>query len=112
MLIFCIVPAASYWFTVFDDLWTRNYEMAMLVDKAEEFGSTQPASIVYNPVPRDELELLLKTHNLLLDAAPKYFHDELLTKLYRQMDQAHLSYNLTEDVKTELLAAKTEVLDT
>ena len=93
--------AVSYWFTVFDDLWTRNFEMAVLVDKSEEFGSTQPSSIVYNPVPRDELETFLKTNNLL-DSAPKYFHDELLSKLYRQMDQAHLSYNLTEAVKQQL----------
>merc|ERR1711871_828704 len=77
-----------YWFTVFDDLWCRNYEMAVLKDKAKEFGSSDCGSVVYTPLERPALEELLKQHDMLSSTAPKLFHDELLGRLYYQMEQA------------------------
>ena len=65
-------------------------QMKCLEGKDDTFGSRLGSSVIYNPMTRQELESLLKEHNLLGSRfqRPYLFFPELLDKLYFEMERA------------------------
>ena len=98
-------PQNLYWFCFFDDLWSLNYKMSMLKDKAHVFGTSKPNCLAYNPMPRPELENLLKGMGLIgsKNSKPHYFFPEMLDKLYGEMMRANDAAEFTPAVKRGML---------
>ena len=64
--------------------------MKCLEDKDDTFGSLKATSIIYNPMTRMQLEDVLTKNNLRGSRfqRPYLFFDELLDKLYFEMERA------------------------
>ena len=84
--------------------------MKCLEGKEDIFGSSKSSCLLYNRMPRPQLERLLKQNGLMgsSTAQPHLFFPELLDKLYREMERAQ-AHALKANVKKAMLSAEWQI---
>ncbi|KAL0235664.1 hypothetical protein GEMRC1_002246 [Eukaryota sp. GEM-RC1] len=78
-------PAIGYWITFWLDLWEENFAVKQIKVNAEHLNPMSPSCIAYTPIPREELEGLLRELGLMRKLGPH------LDQLYGIMD--HFAQN-------------------
>eukprot|EP00003_Mantamonas_plastica_P026917 TRINITY_DN5651_c0_g1_i3.p1 TRINITY_DN5651_c0_g1~~TRINITY_DN5651_c0_g1_i3.p1 ORF type:complete len:822 (+),score=274.63 TRINITY_DN5651_c0_g1_i3:312-2468(+) len=78
-------PAVGFWFTVFDDIWDLNCEMACFEDHKDQFDTTKSSCIAYHPKTREDLEKILEECDLL--HPKKFFSEPLRDLIYERMNE-------------------------
>ena len=85
--------------------------MQCLKDKDSVFGLLDPAAIAFNLMPKNQLITILKQHDLWQgdkqpdEEDPFHFFKNLLDRMYKEMDRAYLSFDITAEQKIEMLTA-------
>jgi flagellar biosynthesis GTPase FlhF len=104
---------ACYWFCFWSDFWFKNSELDILKDKHHLFSVTEPGSLCFNVMVRNELETTLMKCALWnekgSDKRPHLFFPELFDRLYTEMGRADVVKGMTADLKTFMFQAPWQV---
>jgi hypothetical protein len=104
---------ACYWFCFWSDFWFKNSELEILQDKHDLFSVTEPGSLRFNVMARNELETTLLKCALWNDkgsgAKPLLFFPELFDRLYAEMGRADAVKGMNADLKTFMFQAPWQV---
>ena len=75
-------PVARFWFIFWHALWEGNSEVEIFEKNADVLDPDQPEAIANIPMPRKEVEALVKAKEL-----DKWIHAKLLDVLYQGLEQ-------------------------
>ncbi|ODQ54346.1 hypothetical protein SAICODRAFT_70076 [Saitoella complicata NRRL Y-17804] len=91
----------QWWYLFWDDFWRRNYVALRSLKLFEmDFSPTSPTSICYTPMPREKLEVFLRSRGLWKGRwTPRAFHDGLLNRIYLRCEAIVYGYGEISESK-------------
>lgn len=74
-------PIFGFWYTFWADIWIHNQDVQLIADNADIFDKSHPTSLCFRPMPRVDLEKILKEKNDPLGKKQTEYLDAFFAKI-------------------------------